>query len=242
VTNGAETSLNDVGAPTTNRTTRHRLLWGAVAVVALVAGVATVVGTFPSKEPNEVVLSMASSSRAFPTPTGAQKAATRLGLKVPVSDPATLVIPAIGVRSSVGSLGLQANGQVMVPTSTHVVDWYRNGPTPGTVGSAVILGHVDSYLGPGTFFNLKLLKAGDAIDVTLVDGTIEQFAVSAVIQYAKAAFPDQLVYGSHGTRSLQLVTCGGTFNHLTGHYEANVVVFSQLVSATVPTGVEASRE
>jgi hypothetical protein len=30
------------------------------------------------------------------------------------------------------------------------------------------------------------------------------------------------------------VTCGGVFDHDTGHYESNVVVFSRLVSVVVP--------
>jgi sortase (surface protein transpeptidase) len=123
----------------------------------------------------------------------------------------------------------------MVPTSAHVVDWYIDGPTPGEVGSAVILGHVDSYLGPGTFFDLKDLKAGDAITVKLADGVVTHFAVVKVVQYSKNSFPDRLVYGSNGTRMLQLVTCGGTFDHATGHYESNIVVFSRLESSSAPT-------
>ena len=111
----------------------------------------------------------------------------------------------------------------------------HQGPTPGQVGSAVILGHVDSYLGPGTFFNLKNMKSGNSIIVTLADGAVEHFVVTGVVQYSKVAFPDQLVYGPHGIRSLQLVTCGGTFDHETGHYESNIVVFSRLVSASPPT-------
>ena len=123
----------------------------------------------------------------------------------------------------------------MVPTNTHVVGWYDDGPTPGEIGSAVILGHVDSFSGPGTFFYLKNLKVGDSITVKLADGVVTHFAVVKVVEYSKTAFPDQLVYGSHGTRSLQLVTCGGTFDHETGHYESNIVVFSRLTSSSLPT-------
>jgi sortase (surface protein transpeptidase) len=120
----------------------------------------------------------------------------------------------------------------MVPTSTTTVGWYVNGAAPGQIGSAVILGHVDSYTGPGVFFELKTLVAGDRINVVLADGAVTTFAVTKVVEYSKTSFPDQLVYGSHGIRSLQLVTCGGTFDHATGHYESNVVVYSQLVSTS----------
>jgi sortase (surface protein transpeptidase) len=159
--------------------------------------------------------------------------------KVPIpsvarSRPLTLIIPALGIRTSVGTLGLLPDHEVMVPTNTHTVGWYRDGPTPGQMGSAVILGHVDSYQGPGTFFYLKDLKAGDPITLDLANGAVTHFVVTKVVQYAKTSFPDRLVYGSHGFRALQLVTCGGTFDHATGHYESNVVVFSRLVSATKP--------
>ena len=36
-----------------------------------------------------------------------------------------------------------------------------SGPSPGQIGSAVILGHVDTYQGPGIFFQLRALQAGD---------------------------------------------------------------------------------
>jgi hypothetical protein len=145
-----------------------------------------------------------------------------------------------GVNTVVGTLGLQADDQLMVPTSPHVVDWYVDGPTPGHVGSSVILGHVDSFKGPGTFFYLKKLKTGNAITVVLADGTAERFVVTRVVEYAKTSFPDRLVFGSQGTRSLNLVTCGGVFDHDTGHYESNVVVFSHLVSVVVAKGAASS--
>jgi sortase (surface protein transpeptidase) len=145
-----------------------------------------------------------------------------------------ITIAAIAVDASVGSVGLQANHQVMVPASTRATGWFRYGPTPGQVGSAVILGHVDSYLGPGVFFELRDLKAGAPIFVTLADGAVLRFRVTEVVQYSKSSFPDRLVYGSHGTRSLQLVTCGGVFDRATGHYESNIVVFSDLAGVSRP--------
>jgi sortase (surface protein transpeptidase) len=198
-----------------------------LAIFALAVGVVALLGTMGTSDPAKLVLSR---SAAMPKVVASTKT-----LRIARSRPVTLTIPALSIHIAVGTLGLQADDQVMVPTSTHVVGWYDDGPTPGQVGSAVILGHVDSYVGPGTFYYLKDMKAGNSILVTLADGTSEHFIVTDVVQYSKAAFPDQLVYGSHGTRSLQLVTCGGTFDHETGHYESNIVVFSRLVSATSPT-------
>jgi sortase (surface protein transpeptidase) len=132
----------------------------------------------------------------------------------------------------IGSLGLEADGTVQVPSGTAQPGWFRLGPTPGQLGSAVILGHVDSYRGPGVFFQLRTLAAGDQVDVDLADGDTAQFTVNSVAQYSKQQFPAQRVYGSHGSSALQLVTCGGVFDHQTGSYLSNIVVYTSLTAVT----------
>ena len=131
------------------------------------------------------------------------------------------------------TLGLTADGSVQVPSDIVQVGWFRLGPTPGQLGSAVILGHVDNYTGPGVFFQLRTLAAGDEVDVDLADGITARFVVNTVVMYSKSQFPADRVYASHGSSALQLVTCGGTFDHQTGHYLSNVVVYTSLV-AVVP--------
>ncbi len=148
------------------------------------------------------------------------------------SAPVKLRIPAIGLVVSVSALGLNPNGTAQVPTDIQEPGWFHLGPSPGQVGSAVILGHVDSYQGPAVFFRLRYLRAGDHVEVTLADGVITRFVVTSVVMYSKAHFPDQQVYGSHGYSALQLVTCGGSFDSQTGHYLSNVVVYSSLISTT----------
>jgi sortase (surface protein transpeptidase) len=123
---------------------------------------------------------------------------------------------------------------VQVPSGTQQPGWFDLGPTPGQLGSAVLLGHVDSYLGPGVFFELRTLAAGDQVDVGLSDGVTAQFTVNAVAQYSKQQFPSQRVYGSDGSSELQLVTCGGVFDHQTGSYLSNVVVYSSLTAVIPP--------
>jgi len=206
--------------------TRRQWTWWGITAVALAVGVVALVGMLPTRDPKVAVLNVAPVRVVASKPT--------VALKIPRLRPIRLEIPALSINTYVGTLGLQPDHQVQVPTSTHVVDWYRDGATPGQIGSSVILGHVDSFVGPGTFFYLKTLKGGDSITVVLADGTVERYIVSKVVQYAKTTFPDQLVYGSNGYRELNLVTCGGTFDHATGHYESNVVVFSRLVKVSTP--------
>jgi sortase (surface protein transpeptidase) len=152
-----------------------------------------------------------------------------------------LSIPAIGVSVLVSQLGLNPDQTVQVPTDFQVPGWYRLGPSPGQVGSAVILGHVDSYQGPAVFFNIRQLVVGDAVDVTLADGVVADFAVTSVAMYPKDQFPAQQVYGSHGSIGLQLVTCGGTFDSQTGHYLSNIVAYTSLVRTIAPVPTDAAR-
>jgi len=153
------------------------------------------------------------------------------------SVPVALRIPAIGLAVSVSALGLNPDGTVQVPTNFQQPGWFRLGPTPGQLGSAVILGHVDSYRGPAVFFRLRSLRAGDRVEVRLADGVVAHFVVNTVAMYPKEQFPARLVYGSHGYSALQLVTCGGTFDTHTRSYLSNVVAYTSLVATNPVHGV-----
>jgi sortase (surface protein transpeptidase) len=154
---------------------------------------------------------------------------------VPVSSvPVWLRIPAMGVSVSLSQLGLNADKSPQVPTNYQQPGWYKLGPAPGMMGSAVILGHVDDKQGPAVFYKLGSLRAGDKVDVSLANGAVAHFAVKNVETYLKTQFPSQKVYGTHGYRALQLVTCGGDFDKATGHYLSNVVAFTTLISTTPP--------
>ncbi len=143
--------------------------------------------------------------------------------------PTGLTIGSIGVHTSLVKLGRNANGTAQVPSTTKVAGWYADGPSPGQAGPAVILGHVDSYKGPGVFFQLKDLKPGAKVEVAEGSKTVT-FAVQRVATYSKAHFPTAAVYGSVPDRALRLVTCGGPFDYASGHYYDNVVVYATAVS------------
>lgn len=145
------------------------------------------------------------------------------------SAPVALRIPVLRLAVPVSALGTNADGTVQVPTDYQLPGWFRLGPAPGQLGSAVILGHVDSYDGPAVFFRLRSLRPGDRVEVESADGTLSTFAVRAVETYLKRDFPARLVYASHGYSALQLVTCGGEFDARRRSYLSNVVAFTALV-------------
>jgi len=215
--------------------------WWAIAVplVLLVIAVGFLIGNRP-RTPDPT------AARPSAPATASQAATAKAGLAATVtagtapvvaasSVPVSLRIPAMGVSVSLSQLGLNADKSPQVPVKFQEPGWFKLGPAPGMMGSAVILGHVDDQKGPAVFFKLGSLRAGDKVDVSLANGSVAHFAVNAVETFLKAQFPSQKVYGSHGYRGLQLVTCGGDFDKATGHYLSNVVAFTTLVSTTPAT-------
>jgi hypothetical protein len=177
--------------------------------------------TAPSKPRTSIVLP------SFDTPP----------IKGPVlsaSPPVSIAIPAINVQSPTQKLGLMKDGTIEVPPleDTNATGWYTGSPAPGALGPSVILGHVDSAKnGPSVFYSLGTLKPGDEVSVNRGDGSVAVFKVDGVRQYGKDNFPTEVVYGNLNYAGLRLITCGGTFDPKSGHYESNIIAFASLVSS-----------
>jgi hypothetical protein len=161
------------------------------------------------------------------TPTTVPRVATPINRSRPVH----LSIPQIGLSVALSTLGLNPDGTVSVPSDYATPGWFKDGPTPGQKGSAVILGHVDNQNGPAVFYHLDRLGVGSRVFVTLYNGRRLEFAVIGVRMFSKTNFPNKLVYGYRPYPALQLVTCGGVFDANTGHYLSNIVVFTALVKS-----------
>jgi sortase (surface protein transpeptidase) len=142
-----------------------------------------------------------------------------------------LDVPSIGLRTPVGDVGITADHRIDVPAARAGLPayWYRLLASPGEAGTAVLVGHVDSAAdGPGVFYRIGELGAGDVVTVHRDDGTAPSFVVVRVARFAKDRFPTDVVYGATGRPTLRLVTCGGSFDRSTGSYRDNVVVFADL--------------
>lgn len=212
-----------------------------VTVVLAVTGATCIVVAVASHQYNrQVPLSAVGSpsspadgsdSAGLPSPP----ASSVIGLVLPESAPVSLAIPAIGVHSSLLRLGLTSEGSMEVPAPGphyNEAGWYRYSPYPGSLGPAVIAGHVDSATqGPSVFFRLSSLRPKNRILVSRADGSVAIFTVDDVRRYRKIRFPTQLVYGNTNHAALRLITCGGPIDPATGHYRDNVVVLASLVGA-----------
>jgi sortase (surface protein transpeptidase) len=147
------------------------------------------------------------------------------------SIPITLSIPAVNINAPITPVGQAANGSIqMPPILDWETGWYKYSPTPGQLGPAVIVGHVDNYESIWVFWRLRYVQPGDDIYITRQDGTTVHFKVTALKQFSQADFPTQQVYGNINYPGLRLITCGGTFSNSTEEYNENTVVYASMVS------------
>jgi sortase (surface protein transpeptidase) len=209
------------------RSPRRRLAAVALGagLVAVAVGTTGLTATALSPQP---AAHLPARPSPIPAPSGPTTLPASLTTTQQAARPVWLSVPAIGVRTSLVDLGLGKNGTLQVPSSTAVAGWYTGSSRPGTVGAAVIAGHVDSRSGPGIFFWLRTLHPGDRVYVGRADGTMAVFTVTAVQKFVKDQFPTAAVYGSVPDPELRLITCGGVFDPSLGSYLSNVVVFARL--------------
>ena len=209
--------------------TRGRLA-ATVAALALLSGC-----TGPDADPADPAPQpdRAAHSRTTDRAAGGLEAArgfrVRRGYQ-PTPVPVRLRIPKIQVTTSLEPLGRAPDGTVEVPNQFDLAGWYAPGPRPGDLGSAVILGHVDSDRGPAVFYRLRELRPGDQLTITRADGSLVQFVVQRTQQSPKDQFPTDDVYYPTLTPGLRLVTCGGVFDASWGHYLSNIIVYAAIRS------------
>jgi sortase (surface protein transpeptidase) len=218
------------------RSRRRRVTATVAAVVLAVAGTMAVAAALASQKhaprPSPSAGGTTAPTAGLPsTPT--TEAPPAAPLVLPPSEPLAIDIPAIGVHSKLQYLGVAQDGTLEVPAPGPLYNeaaWYKYSPTPGSLGPAIISGHVDSVRdGPSVFFRLGDLRPGDNVMVARADGLVAVFKVDGVRVYPKDQFPTQLVYGNTDHAALRLLTCGGPFDRASGHYVDNVIVFASLV-------------
>lgn len=213
--------------------TSRRQLSGRAAgrAVALVVGVAALLaaGVLSLGADRPGVVARARPPAPPPVPTWTVSPATPAPA---VGRPTRLRIPAIGVDSRIVDIGVDARGALVPPRTADVTGWFTAGPVPGTVGPALLAGHVDSRVGPGVFFRLVELRPGDMVTVDRAGGGPVSFVVDSTARVPKAAFPTELVYSPRPVAMLRLVTCGGSFDEGALSYRDNVIV-TATVTATI---------
>lgn len=151
---------------------------------------------------------------------------------LPPADPVELGIEAIDASSTLVPLGLNPDQTIEVPPVQTPMEagWYTHGPTPGELGPAVILGHLNGGGQDGIFADLVEMAPGDEIVVRRDDGRTAVFTTTRVDQVPKTDFPTDAVYGDTEAPELRLITCGGTFDKDRRSYRDNIIVYAVLTA------------
>jgi sortase (surface protein transpeptidase) len=150
----------------------------------------------------------------------------------PADPPVTLSIPSLSIHAHVQQVGLTKSGAMAVPNNFTDVAWYKYGPAPGQVGSAVIDGHVDNALSlPGVFKHLKDIQPGADIYATTASGTAKHFVVESTHVYSVDHFPSTLVFTRTDHPRLNLITCDGVWQQGKHMYSERLVVYAVRASS-----------
>jgi LPXTG-site transpeptidase (sortase) family protein len=157
----------------------------------------------------------------------------------PAASPAEIDVPAIKAHSTLIPLGLVdpntkqpvANGVLEVPDVKHPeqAGYFKDGVMPcGSPGPAVVVGHVDGAGRPGVFVDLKNLKEGDTVTVTMSDGKQCAYKIYQVMHVSKTSFPTARVYGNTEEPEIRLITCGDKFVGGALGYANNIIAFGRI--------------
>jgi sortase (surface protein transpeptidase) len=128
---------------------------------------------------------------------------------IKASAPTRLVVDAIGLDYQVVGVGMDDNGNLIVPD--HDVGWYTASAAPGSGDNVVFWAHVLRFINapdiPAPFALLKELPIGARVTVYDDLGVAHAYAVTQQIQ----ALPDQVEYIlPSGRERVTMVSCYGT--------------------------------
>lgn len=209
----------------------HRA-WGAMGVAACLVALVVSGSALAIAGSSRSTSGTSSTSSAHEGAAGGIQKPDAVGTTAPQSGVIVtrVSIPAIGVSSDIELLTLDSMGALLPPVDFNRAGWYSGGVIPGQIGPAIIAGHIDSITAPAVFANLHKMTPGMKILVSLSNGTVLTFAADRSEVVPKTQFPSSSVYGTVPTPQLRVITCDGNFNHATGHYDDNLVVFATLVA------------
>lgn len=143
--------------------------------------------------------------------------------------PKSISIEKININAQIEEVGLDAVGNMDVPSTYTTVGWYKLGYKVGLRGSAVLSGHYDNVQGkPAVFWDIKNLVPGDIIKVTDNSNVSYTYKVVSKEDYPYDNLPLERIFASNNEAMLNLITCSGTWNKNSRNYSTRTVIYSQL--------------
>ena len=112
-------------------------------------------------------------------------------------------------------VGMDTAGRMDTPDAHDQAAWYREGPSPGEEGNALISGHKVWKGQRGCFSLLPQLERGEPVVFFHQDGSIRVFYVDMVITYPVEGVPSSIMDVNQDAR-VTLITCAGSFDRQLG--------------------------
>lgn len=158
------------------------------------------------------------------------RAQPRHGAQRAYYGPWSMRIPSIGVNAPVVALSGRSGYAPVPPLSAAgEIGWWRFTARPGSSGSTVFVGHVDTYRGPAVFYNLYRLVPGDVVALRRPGRGTVWYRVRWVKELRKGSLTTRTILGRTRQHRAWLITCGGAFNYATRSYVDNIIVSAQQI-------------
>lgn len=143
--------------------------------------------------------------------------------------PAGLIIPKIGVNTSVVTVGLASDGSIGTPSNVFQAAWYNGSRLPNQEGATLIDGHISSWTSEGVFYNLDKLDPGDLVQVQLGSGQIISYTVVKTVVYPSGNVDMSSVLSPFepNTKALNLISCFGDVIAGTSQFNERIVVYTE---------------
>ncbi len=153
---------------------------------------------------------------------------------VPASPPQSIRGPG-RFEAALVPVAAAADGALALPENPGTGGWWALGAAPGASrGTVLVAGHLDTReSGPGAFAALLEFELGARVVLTGADGRAHTYRITARRSYRQEALPGDL-FDSGGAPRLALVTCAGGYDHATGRYEDNLVLYGTPAAAPSP--------
>lgn len=159
--------------------------------------------------------------------------------------PTAIRIDKFGVDAPIEVLQI-VDGIMQNPNGPFVVGWYRETARLGEIGNPVVAGHVDYYnVGPAVFYGIKEpgIEPGDQVTMVGENGAIYTYETIWAEEYDVASLTSETIeteiVGANvepvGERNLTMITCGGTFDTISGEYLSRIIVRLTQVDVQQPS-------
>ncbi len=132
-----------------------------------------------------------------------------------------------GFRAALLPVAATTDGVLALPGESDSGGWWALGASAGAAaGTVLIAGHVDTHrAGLGAFAALHGFRVGAEVQLVAANGHTYPYVVTARRTYPQHKLPRDL-FTRQGAHRAALVTCTGTYDHTTGSYDRNLVLYA----------------